>query len=257
MSQHRFYISFESWNPESLALSGGEAKHCAEVLRCKVGERITVFNGQGTEAIAEIASLESGGRHITLKLIDLNKTPRPPACLTLGQAIPKGKNMDLIVQKATELGASRITPLLSERTVVKLDGAEAEKKRSKWQKVALEACKQCGQNWLPQINPIQSVESFLSSQNNQNPQNDELLLIAALHPDAQSLKNIFSTEESNSGNSPQAATILIGPEGDFTPAELSTAVTAGFRPLSLGPIVLRSETAAIYALSVLAHELMR
>ncbi|MFK5921125.1 MAG: 16S rRNA (uracil(1498)-N(3))-methyltransferase [Verrucomicrobiota bacterium] len=257
MSQHRFYIPAEIWNPESLALCEGEAKHCSEVLRCKVGERITVFNGQGTEAITEIASLESGGRHITLKLIALNKTPRPPAHLTLGQAIPKGKNMDLIVQKATELGASQVIPLLSERTVVKLDAAEAEKKRAKWQKVALEACKQCGQNWLPQIAAIQSVESFLSTQGKTPPQADELRLIAALHPDAQSLKNILSVEASESETSPQSATILIGPEGDFTPAELSTAVTAGFRPLSLGPIVLRSETAAIYALSVLAHELMR
>ncbi len=257
MSQHRFYIPADIWNPESLSLDGSEARHCAEVLRCKEGERITVFNGQGTEAIAEVSSLESRGRDIKLKLIALNKTNRPPAFITLGQAIPKGKNMDLIVQKATELGASQITPLLSERTVVKLDGAEAEKKRAKWQKVALEACKQCGQNWLPQILPIQSVEQFLSSQSGKKTPADELLLIAALHPDAQPLKTILESDESNPAARPQASTILIGPEGDFTPAELSTAMTAGFRPLSLGPIVLRSETAAIYALSVLGHELMR
>lgn len=237
-------------------LEAGEAKHCAEVLRCKVGERITVFNGQGTEAITEISALESGGRRILLKLIALNKTSRPPAFLTLGQAVPKGKNMDLIVQKATELGVSRITPLLSERTVVKLDGAEAEKKRAKWQKVALEACKQCGQNWLPEIFPIQSVEQFLAAQSNKKNL-AELLLIAALHPDAQSLKKILTADEQPSGEFPPSATVLIGPEGDFTPAELSSAMTSGFRPLSLGPIILRSETAAIYALSVLGHELMR
>jgi len=256
MSQHRFYIPADIWNPESLLLEGGEAKHCAEVLRCKVGERITVFNGQGTEAITEIATLESGGRQIPLKLIAVNKTQRPPAFLTLGQAIPKGKNMDLIVQKATELGASRITPLLSERTVVKLDAAEAEKKRAKWQKVALEACKQCGQNWLPEIAPIQSVEQFLSAQSKLKSAAGRLL-IAALHPDAQSLKNILAADEELVNKSPQSTTVLIGPEGDFTPAELSSAMTAGFRPLSLGPIILRSETAAIYALSVLGHELMR
>ncbi|MCF6312632.1 MAG: 16S rRNA (uracil(1498)-N(3))-methyltransferase [Verrucomicrobiales bacterium] len=256
MSQHRFYLAADHWNPEALVLEASEARHCAEVLRCKEGERITLFNGEGTEAITQIQSLQSGGRQIELKLIALNKTPRPPAFLHLGQAIPKGKNMDLIVQKATELGASRITPLLSERTIVRLDSAEAEKKRAKWQKVALEACKQCGQNWLPEIAPIQSVENFLSSHPAGNSP-DQLPLIAALHSDAQSLKDLLSAHSPTSDQRPSQATILIGPEGDFTPAELSTAISAGYRPLSLGPIILRSETAAIYALSVLAHELMR
>lgn len=256
MAQHRFYIPAENWNPESLILTEGESKHCAEVLRCREGDRVTVFNGQGTEAIAEILSIDSAGHRIPLKLIALNKTQRPPAFLTLGQGIPKGKNMDLIVQKATELGASEIAPLLSERTVVKLDPSEAEKKQTKWQKVALEACKQCGQNWLPRILPIQSVEQFLASQTGQTNASEELLLIAALHPDAQALKTILDADGTPSESHPKAAKILIGPEGDFTPAELSTAMTHGFRPLSLGPIVLRSETAAIYALSVLGHELM-
>jgi len=257
MSQHRFYIPAASWNPESLSLEEGESKHCAEVLRCQPGDRVTVFNGQGTEAITEITSIDSGRRSIPLKLIALNKTERPPAFITLGQAIPKGKNMDLIIQKATELGASKISPLLSERTVVKLDGAEAEKKQAKWQKVALEACKQCGQNWLPDITPMQSVDQFLAFQSGQKNATVELLLIAALHPDAQSLKAILDADGATPSSRPKAANILIGPEGDFTPAELSTAMTAGFRPLSLGPIVLRSETAAIYALSVIGHELMR
>lgn len=255
MAHHRFHIPADTWNPESLVLEGGEAKHCLEVLRCKEGDRITVFNGQGTEALAEISSIDPTDKKVPLQLITLNKTSRPPAFLTLGQAIPKGKNMDLIIQKATELGTSRITPLLSERTVVRLDEQEAEKKRGKWQKVALEACKQCGQNWLPEISPVQSVEKFLASQAGHPSDAQELHLIAALHPDARSLKEILQSTD-NPDSRPAAATILIGPEGDFTPAELSTAMSGGFLPMSLGPIVLRSETAAIYALSVLAHELM-
>lgn len=254
MSRHRFHIPAASWNPEALSLGSDEAKHCAEVLRCKPGDRVTVFDGRGAEAITEISSIDPGAQTVRLKLVAVNKTSRPPAFLTLGQAIPKGKNMDLIVQKATELGASQIAPLLSERTVVKLDQREAEKKQAKWQKVALEACKQCGQNWLPEILPIQSVEQFLISHAGQKTAAGELQLIAALHPDAQPLKAIL--DEASPGSRPQAATVLIGPEGDFTPAELATAMTGGFLPLSLGPIVLRSETAAIYALSVLGHELM-
>ncbi len=251
---HRFYISPDHWNLESLSLRGEEAHHCTDVVRCKVGDRVVVFDGRGNEATTEIMDTASGT--VTLKTHFSLKTERPPAAITLCQAVPKGKNMDIIVQKATELGVSRIVPLLSERTVVRLEESESKKKREKWQRVALEACKQCGQNWLPEVAEPVPVDRFLAR--TPRAANEECLwLIAALNADAQPLKAVLSEYlELNGSNLPKAATILIGPEGDFTPAELSEAVNVGYRPLSLGPIVLRSETAAIYALSVLSHELM-
>jgi 16S rRNA (uracil1498-N3)-methyltransferase len=173
------------------------------------------------------------------------------AKITLGQAIPKGKNMELIVQKATELGAAGIVPLLSERTVVALGAEEASKKQEKWQRTAVEACKQSGQNWLPEVSLPQTVEKFISS----GPSAD-LLLIASLQPASRGIKEILAeATELAGGDRPASALVLIGPEGDFTPSETNQALTAGFLPLTLGPIVLRTETAAIYSLSVLAHEL--
>lgn len=244
MATSRFYLPAEVWNPESLALVGAEAHHCKNVMRYKVGDRVIAFNGEGTEIEGEITGF--AGKVVHLKPLITVNTERPPSRLVLGQAIPKGKNMDLIIEKATELGASEVIPLLSDRTVVKLDAKEALKKQEKWQRLAIEACKQCGQNWLPKIATPMTVDRFLKTY-----ATDGLRLVAALQDDTRPLHEILD------GKRPAEATVLIGPEGDFTPAEVSSAVSAGYAPLSLGPIVLRSETAAIYSLSILGYELMR
>ncbi len=248
MAKHRFYLPADHWNPEHLELRGEEAHHCADVMRCRERERVIVFNGAGTEAEAEITAIAKD--RISLEPLRVADTPRPTAAITLGQAVPKGKNMDLIVQKASELGVSRIVPLLSERTVVQLEDDDVEKKRQKWERVAIEACKQCGQNWIPEVSTPVKVEAYLRQVR------DRLRLIAAIGPEARSLKNILAAREAEGEAPAKAVTILVGPEGDFTPAEISQALSCGFLPLSLGPIILRSETAAIYTLSILGHELM-
>lgn len=248
MATHRFYIPAAGWNLDHLVLPPEEAHHCLDVMRCAAGDRITVFNGEGLEVEAEITGISR--KAVELKSLLVSQTDPPPARLTLGQAIPKGKNMDLIIQKATELGASRIVPLLSERTVVQLDAGELAKKRDKWQRVAVEACKQCGQNWLPVVETPLSVDQFVKKSGS------GFRLVAAISPAAQTLRAILSAWEEEKEARPDVATLMVGPEGDFTPAEISTAIGAGFAPLSLGPIILRSETAAIYALSITGYELM-
>jgi 16S rRNA (uracil1498-N3)-methyltransferase len=241
----RFYIPPHSWNPDKLALDDGETRHALQVLRMKAGDRATVFNGQGVEATVELTRAEKG--EVTLRTIQVAKTP-PLACeITLGQAVPKGKNMDLIVEKATELGAAGIAPLLSERTVVKADEGEALNKRDKWQRVAIEAAKQCGQNWLPRVTKPLGLKEFFA----QGEQYD-LSLIASLQPGAVPVKQALSGVEVKR---PRKVLVLVGPEGDFTPAEINLARNHGCQPITLGPIILRTETAAIYCVSVLAHEL--
>ncbi len=243
---HRFHLPTENW--ESAILPATESHHCANVLRLESGERVTVFDGSGREATGVI--LEARAKGVTLKLSGITKTAPPPCAITLAQAVPKGKNMDLIVQKAVELGASRIAPLLSDRTIVQLHADELAKKRAKWQEVALEACKQCGQNHLPEVaSPVAPKEFF------EKAERSDLLLIASLQPDARPLKAILAEFHTTNSRLPQSVTVLVGPEGDFTPAELSLAKSNGCQPMTLGPIILRTETAAIYCLSVLAHEL--
>jgi len=245
---HRFYIPPASWDLDALTLDPGESHHCTSVLRCRTGEKVVAFNGRGLEVTSTIAS--TGNGIVTLDAIGTTKSEPLPARITLGQAIPKGKTMDLIVQKATELGTVAIAPLLSERTVVTYATDEAEKKKEKWQKVAVEACKQSGQNWLPEVSTPQTIDKFFAGS-----QSFDLLLIASLETGARHLSKILSEATELSGGRPQDALLLIGPEGDFTPSETNVAKSAGCLPLGLGPIVLRAETAAIYALSILGYEL--
>src|SRR4029077_11346495 len=171
--------------------------------------------------------------------------------ITLGQAIPKGKNMELLVQKAVEIGAAEITPLTSERTIVDLDPKEAEQKRAKWRQIAIEAAKQCGQNWLPQVDTPRKLKDFFAHQ-----QAHDLRLIGSLQPDAVHLRKILADYVEQHRDRPKSVLMMVGPEGDFTPAELALAKTHGCRPITLGPIILRVETAAIYCLSILSYELM-
>src|SRR2546423_6160902 len=188
---HRFYIAPENWNPDALSLSGAEAHHARDVLRTKRGDRAVLFNGRGREVTAEVVDLARD----EIRLRKLHETETPPLrCrITLGQAIPKGKNMDLIVQKAVEIGAAEIAPLISERTIVDLGTKEAEQKQAKWQQIAIEAAKQCGQNWLPQIYlPRKLKDFFAGAETSASPARTDLRLIGSLQPDANHLKNILA-----------------------------------------------------------------
>jgi 16S rRNA (uracil1498-N3)-methyltransferase len=233
---HRFYLP----DLQHAALGAEEAHHALNVLRLKIGDTVNVFDGRGHEAQAAISQISN--QSLQLKLLTQSNSASLPCRITLAQAIPK-KSMDLIVQKATELGVAIVVPLVSDRTLVKLD--EDSKKVERWREIALESCKQCGNNWLPEIQPPRKAHDFLAVL----PQYD-LKLIGSLQPDAKPLKKILGFAPK-----PSSVLILIGPEGDFTPAEISVAKSAGCLPLSLGPLVLRAETAAIYTLSILHHEL--
>ena len=237
---HRFFLP----NLQQATLGGAEAHHAVHVLRLKMGDTLNVFDGRGHEAQCAIAEIAKDT--IRLKVLTQSTTPALPCRITLAQAVPK-KSMDLIVQKATELGAASIIPLISDRTVVKLD--EDSKRLDRWRDIALDACKQCGNNWLPEIQSPQKAVSFLSS-----PGQFDLKLIGSLQPDARRLKEILAGTPAP-GRPVTSVLLIIGPEGDFTPSELGLAKSAGCLPLSLGPLVLRAETAAIYAFSILHHEL--
>jgi 16S rRNA (uracil1498-N3)-methyltransferase len=271
---HRFYIPPENWepekwDPEAIILSGSEAHHARHVLRLKPGNKLVVFNGQGRESTAEIIHL--GRDQIRLHQLGETHAPPPRCRITLGQAIPKGKNMDLIVQKAVELGAADIAPIISDRSVVSFDSRQAAQKRNKWQQVAIEAAKQCGQNWLPWVHLPRKFADFFSdaglptlSDGQQNPKDartdpvalQQLRLIGSLASDAQHLKNVLAHYLNNHRDLPARVLMMIGPEGDFTPAELDVAKSHGCLPITLGRIILRVETAAIYCLSVLSYELL-
>ena len=250
MSDFRAFCPSPENNPKELRLSAEESHHLVVVNRARTNDIVMVFDGHGTEWTC--ALLTDSKREAVLAVRATRKAPPLPFDITLAQALPKGPSMDAIVRKATEIGARRIVPIESARTQVHLDENRSDKKNVKWQTAALEAAKQCGNPWLPDISPIQSLDTFLKGH---AAQKESLKLVASLHPGARPLKTVLADFKATTGHAPKSAVWLIGPEGDFSPEEMSAAIAAGFAPVTLGPLVLRCETAAIYALSVLSHEL--
>jgi 16S rRNA (uracil1498-N3)-methyltransferase len=246
---HRFYIAPENWNTDALVLRESEVHHARDVLRLEPGERVVVFNGRGHEVTAEIKKVTR--EEIQLRKLHEARVPPLPCQIALAQAISKGRNMDLIVQKAVELGAAEIAPIISDRTIVHLENREAARKQAKWQQVAIEAAKQCGQNWLPTVLKPRKLADFFDA-----GASLQLRLIGSLQSDAMHLKTVLAEYEREHQARPKSILMCIGPEGDFTPAELNLARSYGCRPITLGPIILRVETAAIYCLSVLSYELL-
>jgi len=248
MPDFRAYCQPTEREPVEIRLAPEESHHLVAVNRCGRGDPVIAFDGHGHEWVTECAD---PSKSATVLRVKEAKPARPRSYeITLGQALPKGSTMDDIIRQATEVGVARIAPLLSERTQVHLDGDRQDKKLEKWRTTAIEAAKQCGNPWLPDIAPIQSLAACL-----QSAAGYDLKLIASLHAGATSLKTALSHHLAKHGSAPKKVLWLVGPEGDFSPAELTAALTAGFQPITLGPLVLRSDTAAIYALSILSYEL--
>lgn len=248
---HRFYVSPENWNCNALVLRESEAHHARDVLRVRLGEKVILFNGQGREITAEIADLKDD--EIALRRLHEAKTPPLQCRIVLAQAVPKGKNMELIVQKAVEIGAAEIAPIISDRTVVQVDSESAGQKQAKWQHIAIEAAKQSGQNWLPLVRTPKKLAELFSTA---AVESFDLRVIGSLQPEAQHLKKILADYSSEHQHRPRSVLMLVGPEGDFTPAELALARRHDCQPITLGPVILRVETAAIYCLSILSYELL-
>jgi len=248
MPDFRAFCTPTAAEPAELTLAADESHHLVAVNRARPGDTVVAFDGRGTEWICELAADRKNAA--VLKVRFKQKIKPLPYEITLGQALPKGPGMDAIVRKATEIGAARIVPLESERTQVHLAGDRSDRKIEKWQTAALEAAKQCGNAFLPEVLPVQQAAAFMESSRGQ-----DLKLIASLQPGAKSLKAVLAAFRAAQSRAPKKVLWLIGPEGDFTPAELSLAQSTGFEPITLGPLVLRCETAAVYALSVLSYEL--
>ena len=241
MPGHRFYNP----NLSSGKFSQEESHHAVDVLRLRSGDSAAIFDGKGTEARVRLTQVSA--EEVSYETLSTARTPPPSCRIRFGQALIKPVGMDLLIQKLTELGVSEIWPIASERSVSKPSG---EKRIShRWESIALSACKQSGQNWLPKIHEVGPLDNFLSAPNPAPPSGR---IIGSLQPEAKPLPALLAT--ARQAGKPPALDLLIGPEGDFTPAEIGRARSAGFQPASLGPLVLRSETASLFLASVLHYE---
>lgn len=235
----RVYVE-AALNPGSLVeLPRDTASHLAKVLRARSGDELIMFNGDGREFDGVIEAVR--GSRVSASIGDSRPVDREsPLAITLVQCVPRGDRMDFIVQKATELGVARIVPVLSQRSVVRLDKAQAESKAIHWRAVAVSACEQCGRNRLPAIETAQPLLNYLGeSSPGMGPR---LVLEPESAPDAHTARDLGTA-----AGTIVHAEIAIGPEGGFAPDELEAFRIAGFSQIGLGPRILRTETAAIAA----------
>jgi len=244
---HRFYLPPEESRGDQLVLPESESHHGVKVLRLRQGERAVVLDGAGGEMLCEVRRLEP---RLQLQVLQRTLIPPLPFQVTLIQALTRGRTMDLIVQKATELGVSRVVPLISERSVSQPGDDDVSNKVERWESTAVEAIKQCGSPWRPRIEAPLTPHAHLARN-----ERFELSLVASLRPDARHPRQRLDSFKEAHGRTPKTLSVWVGPEGDFTPAEMNLIQAAGILPITLGQLVLRSETAAIYCLSVINYEL--
>ena len=227
---------------ETLTLSKEESFHLAKVLRARNGEAVAAFDGKGTVFIGKI--IGGDAKALTISVESRSCVPAPQCRLALAQAMPKGSLMDDVIRQATEIGAARIFPLASARSEVKLDAKRAEHKLERWRAIAVEACKQCGNAFVPEIFPVMTPDAFFKTQ---VPERGHALWItASLEEGTRSCTEIA---REYAANPPEEILWLVGPEGDFSPEEYVLARSAGCVPARLGDNVLRAVTAAIYTLA--------
>jgi 16S rRNA (uracil1498-N3)-methyltransferase len=219
-------------------VGGSAANHIMRVLRLRDGDLLTLFDGLGGEYAARIAAL--GKDSVQVDVQEHRAIERESALhLTLIQGISRGERMDWVVQKATELGVSRIVPLLTERSVVRLDERQSERKLQHWRAITISACEQCGRNRVPTLDAPVALYEMLRAV---DPESVRILLSPAGALRARDLAR------------PSKIAMLIGPEGGLSDNEEEAAVKAGFERVQLGPRILRTETAAIAALTALQHD---
>ncbi|WP_321406255.1 16S rRNA (uracil(1498)-N(3))-methyltransferase [Tolumonas auensis] len=219
----------------SVSLDDDAANHVGRVLRMVPDQEICLFNGQGGQYQAVIT--ESGKKHVTVQVTDFSAhSVESPLSIHLGQVISRGDKMEFTIQKSVELGVNVITPLWSSRCGVKLQGDRLDKKLEQWQKIAISACEQCGRNSVPLIRPVMSLENWLAEPT------DELKL--TLHPRAQ--YSVGTLPEPTHG-----VRLVIGPEGGLSDDEIALTEQYNFQEMLLGPRVLRTETAALTAITAL------
>lgn len=243
----RFRVNPSDWTSDTITLREAEAHHLLHVLRARVGDAVSVIDGQGREAVAVVAETRPDATVILHVCRQGPPAERPAIPITLLQALPKGARMDWIVEKATELGAARIVPVLTDRCVARPDEDRAERRHERWQRIAAESAKQCGTSWIPSVAPLCTLDQALG----ERPEGG-LLIVGALTPGTRHLRSVL---DAVAAQPVSGVALLVGPEGDLTEAELRLSIDRGAVPVSFGPRVLRSETAAIFGLSVLAYAL--
>ncbi|MGC8828633.1 MAG: RsmE family RNA methyltransferase [Verrucomicrobiia bacterium] len=249
---HRFYCpnisEINAKTDELIILDGNEAHHALNVLRLGIGDALILLNGRGEEFLCKCDHIKKN--KLALKVIEYKKNPPQDTQIVLIQSIPKGRLIEYIIEKSIELGSNRIVPLITKRVVPNWGDSDKTKRIDRWHQIIIGAIKQCGQTYLPQIDEPTKLEDFLAKN-----EKFEMNLVCALTGETSHPRAHFDEFRKKYHRNPRSICIWIGPEGDFTPEELTAIKSSGALPITLGKLVLRVETAALCALSIINYEL--
>ncbi|MDW7674807.1 MAG: 16S rRNA (uracil(1498)-N(3))-methyltransferase [Bacillota bacterium] len=243
-----FFVEPQHIKDGKVYITGQDAKHLSKVLRIDAGDSVKVFDGSGMEYLVKLLSVkpsEATGQIIEQK----SSITEPPIRVNLVQGLPKQGKMELIIQKTTELGITGIFPVETERSVVRIDKNKAEDKRDRWQKIAVEAVKQCGRGRIPTVYTPTTLKAFLDKL---DPNNNNLLIMPWEEEASQGLKAVLTEYEQVRFSD---IFILIGPEGGFSQQEINEVHQLGGKIVTLGPRILRTETAGLAILSAIMYHL--
>lgn len=238
----RFYVPNPRIEQGLLKVEGSEVRHIRRVLRLRVGDRLIVFDGSAKEYEGII--VEETPSSVVIKLQDVLSPQREsPLEITLAQSLLKGEKMEYLIQKATELGVRKIVPFFSSRSVPLLDKSKKLRRYHRWEKIAIEACKQCGRVVIPKVEPLQNYSEMLGMAGS------EALRLILWEKEGRSLKEVLREFKGRT-----EIFFMVGPEGGMNNEEVAEAARLGFIPITLGKRILRSETAGLCLLSVLQYE---
>ena len=245
---HRFFVEEPAMGEQTITITGGDVNHIKNVLRMSVGDKICVINGQNNkEYYCEITAI--GNEAVDTKICEIRESDQELANrIVLFQGLPKSDKMELIIQKAVELGVWKIVPVSTERTVVKLDAKKEANKRKRWMNISESAAKQSGRLCIPEVTQVVSYRDALEMAKKM----DVRLIPYELAEGMEKTRELMSSIQPG-----QSVAVFIGPEGGFESSEIEKAIEIGAWPITLGKRILRTETAGLVTLAMLVYNLER
>lgn len=239
----RYFVEPEAIQQETVTITGDDVKHITRVLRMEAGDEVIVCDGVGHAYRVELAEL--GSEQVTGRIIEkLDTTSEARVKITLAQGLPKGDKMDLIVQKGTEVGISRFLPVEMSRCIVQYDQKKEQKRRERWQKIAKEAAEQAHRTMIPSVGIGMTFKQLLN-----NLDGFDLVIVPYEGEKARGLRDVLQEH-----GQPEHICVVIGPEGGIADGEIEAALAAGAIPVTLGPRIMRTETAGLVAAACICYQ---
>lgn len=238
----RFFVPDPQIEDGLMQITGHEARHIRRVLRLRTGDEMVIFDGSGKEYVGTIVKEDAAAVWVNVRNL-ISSREESPLDIILAQSLLKGEKMDYLIQKATELGVKKIIPFFTSRSIPLLDQPKRLERQRRWERIAIEASKQCGRGFIPKIEPVQDYPGMLSQATG------ESLRLILWEIEGRRLKEVLKGSKNK-----KEVFFIVGPEGGLSRQEVEASKAAGFMPINMGPRIVRSETSSLCLVSILQYE---